>query len=41
MKRNSSSIDWISSKVGVVKSEIYNKKNKLESYSELAAYSKN
>jgi len=40
MNRTSSSIDWISNSAGLVKTELYDKKGKLESYSELAEFSK-
>ncbi len=40
MNTTSSSIQWISSEVGIVKTEEYNKKGKLESSSELVEFKK-
>jgi len=38
MKMETSSTEWFSKEVGMVKSESYNKKGKLISYSLLTAY---
>ncbi len=40
MNMTTSSIDWVSKSVGIVRSEQYDKKGKLSSYSELAEFSK-
>lgn len=41
MNQNTSTTEWISSKVGIVKSEQFDKKGKLTSYSELSEYQRN